>query len=440
MKKIHIVFSVTIIFGFVYSQIYATHLFRNNASNLNSGTVPNARLDPSSVTLKGAMENGIHYIRIGSMTVNGTITSSSGFRGDGSGLTNLPGSALNIGATTYADLKSSPSWSGSHTFGSSTTFTATTTFNGYIGVSNSSPTSAVDISVGSVTIRGEGGSGGLRVRGHVMVESPSNFNVNGDSAVIRMGDDLTRIEYRRGIGIIFYVGGADNLITFSSETRMGINNINPSSMLHIQGGSITLLGADAGIIIHSTPVATYFHIQQATSSLSSIGTVNDSTNPVQWSMLRNVPSGFSDGTDDGGSGGVIIATQAHRFHIPGDIFGSSASYHAFEGINFGVGVDTAEIVSLQGYCQSASTVGTVTFSIRRATANTTVASAAVHSSSFSLGSVTGIGNSSYTVAEVPNAISTLNAYETLSLWVTGVPNSGTASECGVRMRYWLRQP
>ena len=38
---------------FVGSNLYATHLFRNNASNINAGTLPNARLDPSSVTLQG---------------------------------------------------------------------------------------------------------------------------------------------------------------------------------------------------------------------------------------------------------------------------------------------------------------------------------------------------------------------------------------------------
>lgn len=33
------------------------------------------------------------------------------------------------------------------------------------------------------------------------------------------------------------------------------------------------------------------------------GTINTSTNPIDWSKLKNVPAGFADGTDDTGSGG-----------------------------------------------------------------------------------------------------------------------------------------
>jgi hypothetical protein len=37
--------------------------------------------------------------------------------------------------------------------------------------------------------------------------------------------------------------------------------------------------------------------------LNSTGVINDEGNPVDWTMLKNVPAGFADGSDDEGSGG-----------------------------------------------------------------------------------------------------------------------------------------
>ena len=38
-------------------------------------------------------------------------------------------------------------------------------------------------------------------------------------------------------------------------------------------------------------------------SLSAAGTLNDPSNPVEWTRLKNVPAGFADGIDDGGGAG-----------------------------------------------------------------------------------------------------------------------------------------
>ena len=37
--------------------------------------------------------------------------------------------------------------------------------------------------------------------------------------------------------------------------------------------------------------------------LQNPGTINDSSNPVDWTKLKNVPADFADGVDDGGGGG-----------------------------------------------------------------------------------------------------------------------------------------
>jgi hypothetical protein len=46
------------------------------------------------------------------------------------------------------------------------------------------------------------------------------------------------------------------------------------------------------------------------SSLAASGTINNASNPVDWSQLKNVPPGIADGVDDGipSSGGVFTGS------------------------------------------------------------------------------------------------------------------------------------
>ena len=46
--------------------------------------------------------------------------------------------------------------------------------------------------------------------------------------------------------------------------------------------------------------ATQAELDALAAALAAIGTINASTNPVDWSQLKNVPAGFADGVDDGG--------------------------------------------------------------------------------------------------------------------------------------------
>jgi len=76
---------------------YIYFLF-NNADNLTSGTLPNARLDKSSVTLRGTLFDGTQYVYVSSLQVRGTVTSTAGFVGDGSKLTGIGQGAIGFNA------------------------------------------------------------------------------------------------------------------------------------------------------------------------------------------------------------------------------------------------------------------------------------------------------------------------------------------------------
>jgi hypothetical protein len=76
--------------------------------------------------------------------------------------------------------------------------------------------------------------------------------------------------------------------------------------------------------------------------LSKEGTVNDSSNPVDWSKLKNVPPGFADGVDDAASGG-INSVLAGEGLIGGSEGGPAATLDIGQGTGITVDADAVAL-------------------------------------------------------------------------------------------------
>ena len=94
-------------FFLLTSNCFADNTILRNASNLRSGTVPNARLDLSSVTFQGQLDSGLANLRIGSFTATSMVTSTTGFSGPGSNLTSLTAANISGGSLGSSVMTSS---------------------------------------------------------------------------------------------------------------------------------------------------------------------------------------------------------------------------------------------------------------------------------------------------------------------------------------------
>ncbi len=64
--------------------------------------------------------------------------------------------------------------------------------------------------------------------------------------------------------------------------------------------------ADSALTASGIPSHNHDDLYYNENELNTSGVINDPSNPVDWTKLKNVPAGFADGVDDGGGGGGDI--------------------------------------------------------------------------------------------------------------------------------------
>ncbi len=82
--------------------------------------------------------------------------------------------------------------------------------------------------------------------------------------------------------------------------------IDPRMRLTSVPWAIRAAVADSAIATSGMAPHDHDDLYYTETELSAPGTINDPSNPVDWTKLKNVPAGFADGIDDGGGGGGDI--------------------------------------------------------------------------------------------------------------------------------------
>ena len=114
-------------------------------------------------------------------------------------------------------------------------------------------------------------------------------------------------------------------LKFDEEYCLGIE-VEGEEMLPRQHFSsvayaLNSLRADTALTVLEFPSHDHDDLYYTETELNSPGTVNNPTNPVDWTMLKNVPADFADGIDNTAAGGIseVIAGEGLTEEMAGDV-------------------------------------------------------------------------------------------------------------------------
>ncbi len=122
-----------------------------------------------------------------------------------------------------------------------------------------------------------------------------------------------------------FADGVDDSGTYSAGSGLSLTGGVFSILFGGTGSATTTARSDHE---HASLYAGLSHAHDALyypqSSLNTTGTLNASGNPVDWTRLKNVPSGFADGIDDGSSysAGAGLSLTSGQFAV---VFGGAGS-------------------------------------------------------------------------------------------------------------------
>lgn len=113
------------------------------------------------------------------------------------------------------------------------------------------------------------------------------------------GAQITKHQY-----IFCKSDASSNTVTFTGGD--GNDTVDSNATLNYPNQCVILISSITG----GTSVGKWFVAMKSEANLSTPGVINVSTNPVDWTLLKNVPAGFADGVDGtGGGGGTTIVVQ-----------------------------------------------------------------------------------------------------------------------------------
>jgi len=229
-----------------------------NASNLSSGTVPDARISSSSIT-----QHQTDITEVGQLT-GGSISSgfgninigSNSFTGNGSGLTSLNASQLTTGTVDGARLGGNQNMSGIKTFTDTTAATSTTS--------------------GSVRI-----SGGVGVAGALYAGSLNTADGSGIDQLNASNLDSGTVPNARISGIYSNVTGTGQLDQGSISSGFGNINIGTSTFT---GNGSGLSNVDAETLDNLN--STQFLRSDTADTMTALLTLNHAGNEMLHCQLE----------------------------------------------------------------------------------------------------------------------------------------------------------
>ena len=352
---------------------------------------------------------------VGSMTSRGTITSTSGFVGSGSGLYafTIPASALQGGATSY--IQNSSSLQASSTFyvssgsvadalyvGSATAYGTFTSTSGFVGVGSSiTVLNASNISAGTLNSLRLDVASITMVGAQVNLDSAvevtgllSGSSVSGGTFGAVNGSALTNLSAANITGTNLPGGSTSyiqntNTLQASSTFYVSSGSVDGQTLLAITSGNVGIGTTIPGALLHVNgtsrfnEAATFF--ATATSSKTSLNGEHigyTSINSATASVTNKITSEWDLQSDQGIRGALnlevtmpVITNASRKTHVAflTSQSGAQAENFTIDGSNVGI--------STSGPITALSVVGTIT--------QTAVKSCSLGLTTDAFGSITG---------------------------------------------------
>ena len=436
MKKSHILFIISSIVGCLYfyvNPLYSTHTILRNAGNLTSGTLPNERLDNSSVTKQGNLIS-ISTVASGLNTLQ--LSSGTAFlRTDGSTQTKA-GSLQIDGVLTVSSVSTSVLLK---TDGSTQTKTGGLIVSGALVLSSFSATNIlysehiVDGQITSNDIANNIIAGIDILDGTITVDdiAPAAITTSLILNNTILSEDISADQITANEIATGGVGGAE-----IADGTVGTNDLAPTLTLNkitmIQltmtstasisaGGSSVFLGTTT--ITSSITVSGGMLVGNVEASSITVKGVLTTTNTASISAIK-----FGDGTTQtsaSSGGGASPSSFTLIMGGAGDIYLATAASTSPD--SFTTVKDSFTITSAKAFVTLTSTVSSCVFSILKTTetGNSNIAYNPIYSSSFTI-----LPNNKFSIIASTFSLMPVLPNETLSFYCTALSTNNAAGTSG----------